>query len=239
MIKNERLMSIWEHLKELRNRLFKAVLALAVGTGVSFMFADRLIHWLTLPIGSQYKLQSIEVTENFSVFMQVSLLSGFIIAIPVILYQLLAFIFPGLTSKERRWIKVGIPLATIFYASGALFTYYVMMPTAIPFLLGFMDIPTNPRLSNYLNFVTSLIFWVGLAFESPLVVFLLAKLRLVTAGMLARQWRIAVVVIAVMAALITPTGDPVNMGILMAPLIVIYLVSILFALIARPRKQVL
>jgi sec-independent protein translocase protein TatC len=239
MIKNERLMSIWEHLKELRNRLFKAVLALAVGTGVSFMFADRLIHWLTLPIGSQYKLQSIEVTENFSVFMQVSLLSGFIIAIPVILYQLLAFIFPGLTSKERRWIRVGIPLATIFYASGALFTYYVMMPTAIPFLLGFMDIPTNPRLSNYLNFVTSLIFWVGLAFESPLVVFLLAKLRLVTAGMLARQWRIAVVVIAVMAALITPTGDPVNMGILMAPLIVIYLVSILFALIARPRKQVL
>ena len=239
MIKNERLMSIWEHLKELRNRLFKAVLALAVGTSISFIFADRLIHWLTLPIGSQYKLQSIEVTENFSVFMQVSLLSGFIIAIPVILYQLLAFIFPGLTSKERRWIKVGIPLATIFYASGALFTYYVMMPTAIPFLLGFMDIPTNPRLSNYLNFVTSLIFWVGLAFESPLVVFLLAKLRLVTAGMLARQWRIAVVVIAVMAALITPTGDPVNMGILMAPLIVIYLVSILFALIARPRKQVL
>jgi len=232
-------MSIWEHLKELRNRLFKAVLALAVGTGVSFMFADRLIHWLTLPIGSQYKLQSIEVTENFSVFMQVSLLSGFIIAIPVILYQLLAFIFPGLTSKERRWIRVGIPLATIFYASGALFTYYVMMPTAIPFLLGFMDIPTNPRLSNYLNFVTSLIFWVGLAFESPLLVFLLAKLRLVTAGMLARQWRIAVVIIAVLAAVITPTGDPVNMAILMAPLIVIYLVSILFALIARPRKQVL
>ena len=239
MTNKDKLMSIWEHLKELRNRLFKAVLALAVGTGVSFMFADRLIHWLTLPIGSQYKLQSIEVTENFSVFMQVSLLSGFIIAIPVILYQLLAFIFPGLTSKERRWIRVGIPLATIFYASGALFTYYVMMPTAIPFLLGFMDIPTNPRLSNYLNFVTSLIFWVGLAFESPLLVFLLAKLRLVTAGMLARQWRIAVVIIAVLAAVITPTGDPVNMAILMAPLIVIYLVSILFALIARPRKQVL
>jgi sec-independent protein translocase protein TatC len=112
-----------------------------------------------------------------------------------------------------------------------------MLPTALPFLISFMGITTTPRLINYFNFVTNLLFWVGICFEAPLVVFILAKLGLVTAGGLLKHWRIAIVVIAIVAAVVTPTADPVNMGLLMLPLTVLYLLSVLFAMIARREKS--
>lgn len=229
-------MSIWSHLGELRKRLFRAVIGLLVTTMASFAFADRIINYITIPIGGIENLQSIEITENMSVFMRVSLLSGFILAFPFVLYQLLAFIMPGLTKSERRWVKVSIPLAGILYILGAAFAFYVMVPAAVPFLISFLGIPTTPRLANYISFVTNLIFWIGLCFEAPLLVFVLAKINIVTAKGLAKQWRIAIVVISVMAAVISPTVDPVNMGILMVPLIALYLISILFAMIAKRNK---
>ena len=229
-------MSIWSHLGELRKRLFRAVIGLLVTTMASFAFADRIINYITIPIGGIENLQSIEITENMSVFMRVSLLSGFILAFPFVLYQLLAFIMPGLTKPERRWVKVSIPLAGILYILGAAFAFYVMVPAAVPFLISFLGIPTTPRLANYISFVTNLIFWIGLCFEAPLLVFVLAKINIVTAKGLAKQWRIAIVVISIMAAVISPTVDPVNMGILMVPLIALYLISILFAMIAKRNK---
>ena len=229
-------MNIWGHLGELRKRLFRAVIGLLVTTMASFAFADRIINYITVPIGGIENLQSIEITENMSVFMRVSLLSGFILAFPFVLYQLLAFIMPGLTKPERRWVKVSIPLAGILYILGAAFAFYVMVPAAVPFLISFLGIPTTPRLANYISFVTNLIFWIGLCFEAPLLVFVLAKINIVTAKGLAKQWRIAIVVISILAAVISPTVDPVNMGILMVPLIALYLISILFALIAKRNK---
>ena len=165
--------------------------------------------------------------------MRVSLLSGFILSLPILLYELMAFINPGLTSTERKWTYIFIPFATIMFIAGVAFTYFVMLPVAIPFLVNFLGIKTTPRLSSYTEFVTSLMFWVGVSFEMPIVVFLLAKLKLVSAGMLARGWRYAILIIAVAAAVITPTADPVNMTILMIPLIGIYFLSILMAVIAR------
>ncbi len=232
-------MSIWGHIGELRNRLFYALISLVVTTLLSFAFADKLVNLLAVPIGGTQSLISIEVTENVSTFMRVSLLSGFILAMPFILYQLLAFIMPGLMPRERRWLFVSIPLATLFFAIGVAFAYLVMLPAALPFLISFMGIKTTPRLINYFNFVTNLLFWIGVSFETPLLVFVAAKLHFVSAGQLARGWRIAVVVIAVLAAVVTPTPDPVNMGLLMLPLFVLYLLSILFAWFARrePRLQ--
>jgi Sec-independent protein secretion pathway component TatC len=124
----------------------------------------------------------------------------------------------------------------LMFLAGVFFTYKVMLPTAIPFLISFLGVTTTPRISNYIQFVTTLMFWVGVSFETPLVIFLLAKLRLITAGALIRQWRIAIVVIAVLAAVITPTGDPINMALLMAPLLALYLISILLAFFAGERK---
>jgi sec-independent protein translocase protein TatC len=235
--------NFWEmiapHVKELRMRLLWSLVGVAVGVIISFNLTNFFLDLLTVPIGGLDKLLSIEVTENLAVFMRVSLLAGFIIALPFVLYQLLAFITPGLHPRERRWLFLSIPFATLLFLAGVFFTYKVMLPTAIPFLISFLGVTTTPRLSNYIQFVTSLMFWVGVSFETPLVIFLLAKMHLVTAGALIRQWRIAIVVIAVLAAVITPTGDPVNMSILMAPLLALYLISILLAWFAgdRPPRQ--
>lgn len=230
-------MSFWDHFKELRTRLLKALIGLIITTIISFSISEKLIDILTQPIGGISHLQSIEVTENISVYMRVSLLAGFIMAFPYILYQMLAFVMPGLLPKERRWVMAGIPLATFFFICGVLFTYFVMLNNAIPFLVSFMGVTTIPRLSNYISFVNGMLFWIGVCFELPLVAFLLAKLKIITAGLLARQWRIAIVFIAVLAAVITPTTDPVNMGLLMLPLFILYLLSILFAKIARPKGK--
>lgn len=231
-------MNIWDHVGELRKRLFRAVIGLLVTTVISFSTATYLLKILAEPIGGLDRLQSIEITENMSVFMRVSLLSGFIIALPWILYQLLAFIIPGLTKTEKRWVLSAIPLATLLFLTGVAFSYFVMLPAAIPFLTNFLGIPTTPRLANYVSFMTNLMFWIGIAFEAPLLMFVLAKLKIVSAKALLNQWRIAIVVIAVMAAFITPTVDPINMGLLMLPLFFIYLLSALFAWIARrPNKM--
>jgi sec-independent protein translocase protein TatC len=234
MTEEEKEMTIWEHLGELRNRLFIALIALLVTTLISFIFADRFIQILAIPMpGGLQSLLAIEVTENISVFMKVSLLSGFILSLPFILYELLAYVLPGLTDSERRWVLIAIPLASVFFLIGVAFCYFVMLPAAIPFLTGFLGVKTTPRLSSYIGFVTNMMFWIGISFELPLLVFILAKLKIVNAKMLLKQWRVAIVVIAVVAAIVTPTPDPVNMSLLMAPLFVLYMLSILFAFLAR------
>lgn len=230
-------MDIWAHVGELRARILRSLIALILTTAISFAFSETLIRFLARPIGGLDRLLAIEVTENISVFMKVSLLSGFIAALPFILYQLLAFIIPGLKKHERRWIYYSIPVATILFLAGVAFAQFVMLPTAIPFLVGFLGTPTTPRLTSYISFVTNLLFWIGASFEAPLVVFVLAKLNLVNAKGLAKHWRIAIVIIAILSAVISPTVDPVNMGLLMLPLFCLYLLSILFAVIARRQKK--
>jgi sec-independent protein translocase protein TatC len=230
-------MNIWDHINELRKRLLLAVAGLLVCVLLSFIFCTKLMEFLAEPVGGLSTLQSIEVTENMSVFMKVSLLSGVILALPWVLYQLLAFIMPGLNKVERRWILSAIPLASILFIGGVAFTFFVMLPVAVPFLLEFLGVTTVPRLANYFSFITNLMFWVGVAFESPLVVFVLAKLKLITWKALLKQWRIAIVVIAILAAVITPTGDPINMSILMLPLLCLYLLSVIFAWLARRKEN--
>ncbi|MHC1781302.1 MAG: twin-arginine translocase subunit TatC [Anaerolineaceae bacterium] len=231
---NEFLPGIGEHILELRKRLLAALLGLLAATMGSFSLANQAIEILAKPVGGLDKLQAIGVTESVGVFMKVSLLGGFIIALPLILYEILAFVLPGLKSNEKGWLIGGIPIATLLFAGGVAFAYFVMLPTAVPFLVGFLNVQTIPRLSDYISFVTNLMFWFGLCFETPLLVFLLAKLHIVSAGMLLRQWRLAIVIISIIAAVATPTVDPVNMALLMAPLMVLYLMSILLALVARP-----
>jgi sec-independent protein translocase protein TatC len=151
----------------------------------------------------------------------------------VIAYQIIAFIVPGLESNEKRWLMLSIPFIVIMFVGGVAFTYFVMLKAAIPFLVNFLGVQTIPRLSNYMGFVTNLMFWVGVSFESPLVILILAKLKIVDARMLINGWRIAIVVSAAMAAMITPTTDPANMGLLMAPLMGLYLISIVLAFLVR------
>ena len=170
-------MTFLSHFVELRNRLLVSVVALAVTTIASFTFSQTLAEFLSQPIGGLDKLSSIDVTENVAAFMKISLLSGVTLALPVIVFEILGFVMPGLKRNERFWVWLALPTATLFFIGGVAFAYYFMLPTALPFLLDFMGITTSPRPSNYFGFVTNLLFWVGVSFELPLVVFVLAKLK--------------------------------------------------------------
>lgn len=229
-------MTIWQHLDELRKRLLFALIALVLGVILSVVFADTLLDLVASPIGGLENLLSIQVTENLSVYFRITMLSGFIISLPFTLFQLFMFISPGLRRQERRWVVLAVPLATLLFCSGAVFAYLIMLPAAIPFLVEFPGPNVLPKWKDYVNFVTSLIFWIGLSFETPLVMFILAKIGIIDAKGLAKQWRFAVIIIAVIAAIATPTPDPVNMALLMAPLLILYLLGILLAALARKGK---
>jgi sec-independent protein translocase protein TatC len=222
-----------QHLDELRQRLFKVFIALIFATMINFAFSERIIDYLATPLGGISELVSIEMTENITIFMKVSLLGGFVLAMPIIVYQIVAFILPGLKTNERGWLLFLVFFAALLFAAGVAFTWYVMLPTAVPFLTTFLGITTQVRPQNYFDFITRLMFWIGVCFEMPLVVMFLAKMNFITARQLAGAWRYALVVMAIIAAAVTPTVDPVNMGLVMAPLIVLYLISILLAALVR------
>jgi len=229
-------MDILDHLNELRKNLFRGVLFMVLTTALSFIYIEKLLDWITQPAGGLDALQAIEVTEPLGTVMRVALLAGFSAALPYLTFELWLFAAPGLKRRSRIFGLLAIPIAFLFFVAGMAFSYYVMMPAALPFLINFMGINTVPTPSSYVRFVTGLMFWIGIAFEFPLVIFTLANMGLVRAQTLASQWRIAVVVIAIAAAAITPTIDPVNMGLVMGPLIFLYFLSIGLAFIAQGRR---
>jgi sec-independent protein translocase protein TatC len=226
-------MPFMEHLKELRTRLIWAFIALAITTAVSFVFTKQVFVFLMVPLGDA-SLQALRPTETLGNYMKVALLCGLILAMPVLVYQLARFLAPGLTKSERRYLVLLVPGATLCFITGAAFAYYIMLPSAIYFLQFFMSdiIRQDWTVGDYLSFVTSLIFWIGVAFELPLFVYFLAKLGIVDAATLRKNRKYALIAIAVLAAVITPTVDPMNMILVMLPLIVLYELGVILARIA-------
>jgi len=200
---------------------------------ITFTVAPTLIGILAAPIGGISSSHRSRSPKTWAYIWRVSLLSGFILSLPVLLYELMAFIAPGLTAVERRWTYIFIPFATVMFVAGVAFTYFIMLPVAVPFLIGMLNIPTNPRPSSYVDFVTTLMFWLGISFEMPIVVFLLAKLKLVSARMLARAWRYAIVIIAYRRRRHHPHRRPRQHAPADGAPFLIYFFSILMAAIAR------
>ena len=225
-----------EHIEALRRHLFRTLIVLAIMVVLSTFFASRILDWLSVPIGGIEQLQSIEVTESLGVFMRVVLITGFVFALPYIGFEVFAFLNPGLRRQERVLILTAIPFSTLLFLLGMAFAYFVMLPTALPFLLDFMGITTVPRPANYIRFVTGMMFWIGISFQFPLIIYALAGLGIVNAQALRQGWRIAIIAIAVLAAAITPTIDPVNMALVMAPMILLYILSIGLAAFAGRRR---
>lgn len=223
------------HLIELRNRILQSLFALAITIGISFTFAKQILNFLASPLeGGLQTLQAIEVTEPISVFMRVALLSGITLALPFILLQIIIFIGPGLRRRTRLTLLfIALPAGLVLFLGGMAFAFWVMLPVALPFLINFLGINTTPRPYDYIRFVTGVMFWMGVAFQLPLFTYIVARLGYIHAKTLAQHWRIAVVVIAILAAAITPTIDPVNMTIVMLPLILLYFLSVGLAFIAR------
>lgn len=231
---------ILPHLVELRNRIFYSVIMFAATTTISFTFTSQLLDALMAPLPPDAIVVAATITDQLGMFMRIALTSGLALAMPFIATQFWIFISQGLKTGERRYVYWFVPGATILFITGAAFAYFVMLPAAIPFLLSiFEDVPNYLRLSDYVADVTRLLMWIGLSFEIPLVIAALARIGLITARQLVQGWRFAVVAIAVLAAIVTPTADPVNMALVMAPLFVLYLLSILLSALVRrePKEQ--
>ena len=222
-------MTLMEHLIELRTRLIWVVGALVIGTLIAMIFVNPLLQFIVRPLSELgAKTQAIGPTDTITIFFKVSFTVGAVIAMPVIVYQLIAFMSPGLYPNEKRLLILTLPGVMALFFLGAAFAYFMLLPVAVNFLQNFLGdvIRQEWTIDRYVGFVTRIVFWIGVAFETPLVIAFMARAGLVSGPQLLRVWRQAIVIIAVVAAAITPTVDPINMSIVMVPLIVLYFGSV-------------
>jgi sec-independent protein translocase protein TatC len=219
-----------EHLRELRSRLIKTALAVAITTGLSLTFAQQEVG-LLVQLAAGHKLIALKPTETFVAYLKVAFITGIAMSMPLLVYQLFRFLAPGLTRKERRWILVSLPAVTLFFLVGVLFCYFLVLPSALNFLLNFggTQVESTPTISEFLSFVTRFLMAVGLAFETPIIIFILAKLGVATPKRLSKFRRWAYVLAFVAAAIITPTPDPINQTIVAVPIILLYELGLIFA----------
>src|SRR5215831_19340080 len=227
-------MGFFEHIEELRLRLFRAVLALAVGMGLSFLFTSPVLEYMKDTYGG--KLLITRPIDPIVVFFRVSLLVAAVLASPAITYQLFMFILPGLTRKEKRGILLALPATTALFVFGVIFTWFILMPAYIGFLKGFETnvFQTLWTADEFFSFTTNVLFWHGAAFETPLIFYVLARMGLVTPASMIRYWRHAVVGAAIVTAFIAPTFDPLTMVFIMVLLVGLYFLSVALVYVAVP-----
>jgi sec-independent protein translocase protein TatC len=228
-------LSLVQHLGELRDRLVVTAIALVATTAIAFFFATPLIRILIIPVDCTFiptfschtpptTLISLSPTENFTTYFRVALFAGIALAMPIILYEIYAYVDPALLPKERRFIRfMGLPVIGLFIA-GMLFCYFILLPNAIKFLINFGDevIHNQLRAADYISFVTIFIFGMGLIFEVPIALFALVKIHVITRPWLAKQRRYAVLAAFVIAAVITPTPDPFNQTLVAIPMYLLF-----------------
>lgn len=224
--------SFFEHVGALRKHILRSVVVLLICAVVGFAFLSTLLEFIAQPIGGLSELQAVDVTEPIGVGMRVVLLAAFAVALPYIIFEIFLFVAPALPRRARVIGLFTIPLVVIFFFGGMAFAYYLILPTGLPVLLNFLNVSTQIRPSSYVRFVTNLMFWIGALFEFPLLAYILTAMRILSPSVLLKNWRIAVVVISVLSALITPTIDPINMLLVMVPLMLLYGLSILLSLLA-------
>ena len=232
----EKKLTLLGHLQELRKRLFWSAIAVVITTSISFIFARRIFEFFTSRAPG-VTFVYIEVTEMVGTYMKVGIACGIVLALPFLIYQLVMFIKPALTRREKTYLYSLLPAIIISFGLGAAFAYYVLLPPALRFLIeapfaSGIAIP-QIRIGNYISVVVKLIFWIGIIFELPVVIFFLAKIGIVSSQWLAKRWKFAIVGSFVIAAIITPTFDPINQSLVAVPLIALYGVSILVAKFAR------
>tara|TARA_B100000949_G_scaffold214691_1_gene210401 strand:- start:466 stop:1167 length:702 start_codon:yes stop_codon:yes gene_type:complete len=219
--------------------------AVLVCTGVAFAFHQQILTLLMEPAQGfagipNEKPVYTELTEFIGAAMKASLLVGLFASLPIVLYQLVMFVSPGLSPTEKRYLYSLLPLSLLVFLVGAAFGYRVLFPPMVRFLLSFGSDVATPyiRIGSYVNLMLSLLFWMGVVFETPLVMFFLSKIGVVTAQSLARFRRYAIVIAFILGAIITPTLDPINQALVAVPIILLYEVGILLARVGgRGRKR--
>ncbi len=227
---DDKRLTVLEHISEIRRRLIRCVIAVSVTTTISFIFASQIFEILKSPAG-EINLIFIEMTEMIGIYMKVSLVSGIILAMPYLVYQLIMFISPALTRREKKRVYLILPWVALMFVGGVIFAYFILVPPAVKFLVTFgSDIATPQiKIGNYISIVSRLLLSIGLVFEMPVITTFLARLGIITPKWLSDKRRPAIILAFILAAIITPTFDPVNQTLVAAPLIILYEISIWLA----------
>ena len=238
-------MGFLDHLEELRKRLIYSIIAIAIGCGFSWKYAENIYAIIQRPItealqreGLAAKLVFLNPTEPFNLYLKVAGMAGLFIASPFVLYQIWCFISPGLYRNEKRYVMPFMASTIALFMAGGYFGYKIALPRALVFLIGFgKDFQPMITLSEYSSLFLTIIVGLGVIFEMPIVVFFLALMGIVTAGWMWRNIRYAILGIFVVAAIVTPTPDILNMCIFAAPMLVLYVMSIAIAWMVHPDQR--
>jgi len=221
-------MPFLEHLEELRKRLLRSALAIVICAILAFYFSDEIMWFIIQPLNG-VPLNNMQVAGSFYAYMKVSLIAGLVASLPIVFYQMWSFIAPGLYRREKVTILPLVIISTALFLVGAAFCYYLALPMALQFLLGFADelIKNYITVDSYISFIGFLMLAFGLSFQLPILAYFLGRFGLITSGFLAKGRRYAIVIILAVAAVITPTPDIFTQLILAVPMYVLYEVSIL------------
>ena len=235
-------MSFLEHLDELRKRIVRSCLAVAVGILVTFAYINPIFNFILAPtrkaLPPGVKLIYTQPGEAFSLYITVALIAGAVVAAPYIMYQVWMFIAPGLYSNEKRMAIPFVLFTTIGFVAGALFNHYISFPFMMAFFASFNtpDLAFMPKLEDVFGLYTKMLIGMGLVFQMPTIVYFLARIKLITARFLAKNFKYAFLIIFIVAAVITPTGDMMTQAIFAAPMVGLYLLSIAIAWIVGPKR---
>jgi sec-independent protein translocase protein TatC len=235
-------MSFLEHLDELRKRIVNSAIAIGVCIVLGFAFINRIVDFILAPtrgaLPPGVKMIYTEPGEAFSLYIQISLIMGVVLAAPFIMYQVWMFIAPGLYSNEKRLAIPFVLFTTIGFVLGAAFNHYIAFPFMMAFFASFNtpDLAFMPKLDDVFGLYTKMLLGMGIVFQMPAVVFFLAKMRMITARFLIKNFWYAFLIIFIVAAVITPTGDMMTQTIFAAPMVGLYLLSILIAWVVGPKR---
>jgi len=230
-------MTVLSHLAEIRNRLFRSVIAVIVTTIAAFIFAEPILKFLIAPLKGS-PLIFVDMTEMIGVYMKVCLTVGICVAMPYLVYEFLAFVTPALKPQERKYVYIALPFIFCMFIAGVVFSYLVMLPPAVNFLTSFGANIAVPqiRVTSYFTVITRVILATGVIFELPVISTFLAWLGVINSRWLGRQRKWAIVLAFIAGAVVTPTPDPVNQGLVALPLIALYEISIWLAWLVQRRK---
>ena len=214
-------MSLIAHLTELRARLIKCLIAVALGSCVGYYFLDEIMHYLTLPAGKLYYMQP---SEAFFTYLKVAIAAGFLLALPVIFYQVWRFFLPALTRAERMVLGLIVPSSVLLFFGGLAFSFFLVLPAAVQFFMGFGNAELEALFSvdKYFDFVIWFVLPFGFVFELPLVIIILAKIGILGSAFLRKYQRLVIFLAFVIAAIITPTPDVFTQSMIALPMIVLY-----------------
>lgn len=225
----EKEMTFWEHLEELRSRIIKSLIGILVGIIICAFFSDAIINILITPAKKVgFTLQNLKPYGQFMLYMQVVVISGFVLSLPFTLYQFWRFVEPGLLPKERKYVLWIVAFSSLCFFAGVVFAYFVLLPVSLKFFAGFgsKEIQNIIAINEYMKFIIGLILASGIVFELPMLSFFLGRIGILTPAFMRHYRRHAIVVILIISAVLTPTPDAATQLALAIPLILLYELSI-------------